>query len=172
MNLAGFEPGIIGIIIYMIYSAYSAQKKKQEKLQKRGTVKSPPSSGKDVFDLFNTLKSEFNKAIEPETVVNQTVKIKESDSFDLSEKESSEQTYSEFEREQQADYAAASIQSYEYSDFNHSESVELEPEIYQPFKHNASLRHVMKMSPLKQAIVLKEILDQPIGFRREGGPFW
>jgi len=175
MKIAGFEPGILGIIIYLIFSAFMAKKKKLEKLQKRGAQKSPPTKGKSVLDFLDTIKSEigkeFNDSIRPKPVVINPTEEKKSKLSEITHKipkeEMTQISYEEFEKTIQSDYMAASAQDYEYSDFNHEELAQRESEPYSPFKHNSSLKLVMKMSPMKQAIVWKEILDKPVGLRRE-----
>lgn len=174
MKFAGFEPGILGIIIYLIFSAFMARKKKQEKLQKRGAQNSPPTK-KSVFDLLDTLKSEFEKefdnSINPQPAVIIPTEEKKPDLSEMVEElpdeEMTEISDKEFKKTKQSNYFGASDQDNEYSDINYEEVEPRESESYSPFKQNPSLKHVMNLSPMKQAIVLKEIFDKPVGLRRE-----
>jgi hypothetical protein len=172
-HLAGFEPGIIGIVLYLIITALFNNKKKQAKLQKKGKSNTSSPIGEKVSSLFENLQNELTDKFENiDNVFNQhelpSEEIPIGGGFTIA----SEPTVSE-------PVPSTINNSITAEDIINDDFFQKEKEFYDKYSSAATvessrnsidelpvLRSIKKMNVLKQAIIWQEIIGKPISLRK------
>ena len=172
-HLAGFEPGIIGIVLYLIITALFNNKKKQAKLQKKGESNtSSPMRGK-VSSLFENLQNELTDKFENiDNIIKQHELPSEEKSIGGGFTIASEPTVSET-------ILPTINNGITADEIINDDFFQKEKEFYDKYSSAATvessrnsidelpvLRSIKKMNVLKQAIIWQEIIGKPISLRK------
>lgn len=172
-HLAGFEPGIIGIVLYLIITALFNNKKKQAKLQNKGESNTSSPLQNKVSSLFENLQTELTDKFENiDNIINKHDPSYDEKSIGGGFTVVSEPTVSE-------SVAPSIKQSVTAEDIINDDFFQKEKEFYDKYSSAAAvessrnsiqqipvLRSIKRMNILKQAIIWQEIIGKPISLRK------